>query len=42
MIKSHKKQEITTFERLIAGSIAGLFSQSCIYPMEVKNLNILF
>uniref|UniRef100_A0A1I7T5E7 Calcium-binding mitochondrial carrier protein SCaMC-2 n=1 Tax=Caenorhabditis tropicalis TaxID=1561998 RepID=A0A1I7T5E7_9PELO len=38
--KKKGSQEITTFERLCAGSAAGAISQSAIYPMEVMKTRL--
>lgn len=35
LIKGNSKKELRIEERFIAGSIAGAFSQSVIYPLEV-------
>lgn len=38
IIKSYKSsptEELTIYERFAAGSLAGSFAQSCIYPLEV-------
>jgi len=35
LIRGSRTKDLTIFERFIAGSLAGGFSQSLIYPLEV-------
>ena len=34
--------DLATYERFCAGSLAGLFSQSAIYPMEVSTVHLQY
>merc|ERR550532_464512 len=40
MIKGDRAQEITVIERFAAGSSAGAFAQTVIYPMEVMKTRL--
>lgn len=42
LIRGSRTKDLTILERFMAGSLAGGFSQSLIYPLEVCYFNIFF
>lgn len=41
-IKGDSKENLTIYERFIAGALAGGISQTAIYPMEVLKTRLVF